>query len=296
MTDLDSRPPMDDADLRALLDRCLSDVQAPDGLHASALATGRRLRTRRRAGQLTGGLIAAACTAIVVTTLGGGDGSAGAGYAGDLSPTTAASPSPSPAPTVDTGVHPTPPPGWWDMPSRRMLTVLEDVLPEGVSVEKADLRLEGTTQRERATGHLNGVLTAASGPGAFQVLLYPPDPLPEPVPSTAAESDEVTTTFAGSPPLGERMRCQSYMASCEPVHAASGAVIGRVTIDEEGGTTYYEVMLLGPDGGGLYFYVGDSSGEKPGHEPPSAEAPPLTTDELVAVAQDPAWTDYEPED
>jgi hypothetical protein len=40
----------------------------------------------------------------------------------------------------------------------------------------------------------------------------------------------------------------------------------------------------------------DSSGEKPGYEPPSASAPPLTTAQLVALAQDPAWTSYEPKE
>ena len=53
-------------------------------------------------------------------------------------------------------------------------------------------------------------------------------------------------------------------------------------------------MLAAPDGGAVYLYVADSSGEKPGYEQPSATVPPLTTDELVALAQDRAWASYEP--
>jgi len=294
MTDHDLMPPLDDADLRALLDRCLSDVQAPDRLPASALAAGRRLRTRRRAGQVTGGLVAAAaCAAVVVVTVGGSHGTVTPGYAGDPTPTAGLSPSPDQATRDDL------PSGWWDMPSRRMVTVLKDLLPDGVTVTEADRYVEGTTARTMATGSLNGVLAAPTGPGAFQVILYPPDPaepLPEAVTSTDAQGSEVATADASSPPLSDRIRCEAYMTTCEPVLDASGAVIGRVSTDEEGGTAYYEVRLLGPDGGALYFYVADSSGEKPGYEAPSAEAPPLSTDQLLALAQDPAWTDFDPED
>jgi hypothetical protein len=302
MTDRDLLPAMDEAELRALLDRCLSDVQAPDRLHASALTLGHRLRLRRRAGQVGGGLlVAAACTAIVVATLGGSHDTAAPGYAGDPTPTTTPSQTPGPTPSQtpsqasgetpsqapsagdpppDTGDYP--PPGWWDVPSRRMLMALRDVLPDGVSVTESDLYLEGTTGRTMATGALLGVLTASTGPGTFQVLLYPPDP-------------EVTSPEGGTPPLSDRIQCEAYMTTCEPLLDPSGATIGRVSTDQERGTTYHEVMLLGPDGGALYFYVADSSGEKPGYEPPSAESPPLSTDQLRALAQDPVWTDYDPE-
>jgi hypothetical protein len=267
MTDRDLLPSMDEAELRSLLDRSMSDCQAPDRLHDSALASGRRLRTRRRARQVTGGLLAAAaCTAVVVTTVGGGNGTGDPGYAGDPTPTVA--PSPTSSPEQEGQVDR--PPGWWDMPARRMVTVLRTVLPEGITVTESERFVEGTTVRTMATGSLSGVLTGRTGPGAFQVLLYAP----------------------GSNP--NRIDCQPYMSTCEPLLDAAGVTIGRVSTDEESGTTYHEVLLLGPDGGALYFYVGDSSGEKPGYEPPSAESPPLNPDQLVALAQDPAWTDYDP--
>jgi hypothetical protein len=280
MTEPDLLPSPDDVELRALLDRCMSEVRAPDRLHGSALAHGRRLRTRRRAGQATGGLLAAAsCTALVVTLTGGSHGTTDRGYAGDPTPTVAPAPSTEQV-TPDTQR----PPGWWDMPSRRMLTVLRAALPDGVTVTESVRHVEGTTERTMALGGLSGVLTGPTGPGAFQVILYAPDP------HEAASPENIVV-----PLLTERIRCQSYMTVCEPLVDDSGAVVGRVTTDEESGTTYHEVMLLGPDGGGMYFYVGDSSGEKPGYEAPSAEAPPLSTDQLVALAQDPAWSDYVPE-
>lgn len=267
MTDRDLLPSMDEAQLRSLLERSLSDVQAPDRLHDSALASGRRLRTRRRAGQVAGGLLAAAaCTALVVTSVGGSNGTADPGYAGDPTPTVA--PSPTPSPNQD--VQAVRPPGWWDMSARRMVTVLRTVLPDGVTVTESERFVEGTTVRTMATGSLSGVLTGPAGPGAFQVILYAPGTNPN------------------------RIDCQPYMSVCEPLLDAAGATIGRVSTDEESGTTYHEVLLLGPDGGHLYVYVGDSSGEKPGYETPSAEAPPLSTDQLVALAQDPAWTAYDP--
>lgn len=269
MTDHDLLPPMDEAELRSLLDRSLSDVQAPDRLRDSALTGGRRLRTRRRAGQVAGGLLAAAaCTAIVVTTVGGSSGTADPGYAGDPTPT--ATPSPTSGAAPDEAVQEERAQGWWDMPSRRMLTVLRTSLPDGVTVTESERHVEATSEKTMAIGSLHGVLTGPTGPGAFQVLLYPPGANPNPV------------------------GCQAYMSTCAPLVDAAGATIGRVSTDAESGTTYHEVLLLGPDGGALYFFVGDSSGEKPGYERPSAEAPPLSPEQLVTLAQDPAWTDYDP--
>jgi hypothetical protein len=279
MTDRDLLPPMDEAELRSLLDRAMSDVQAPGRLPGSALADGRRLRARRRAGLVSGGLVAAAAgTALVLATVGGG-GPADPGYAGDPTPTVGPSPASTSGP--EQGVLDQRPPGWWDTPSRRMLTVLRAALPDLVTVTESERHVEGTPEKTMAVGSLHGVLTGPTGPGAFQVLLYPPDP-------------QVTAPEGDAPLLAERARCAANMTSCEPLLDAEGATVGRVSTAEEGGTTYHEVMLLGPDGGGLYFYVGDSSGEKPGYEPPSAEAPPLTTDQLVTLARDPAWTDHDP--
>lgn len=174
----------------------------------------------------------------------GQHGTADPGYADDPTPTVAPStPSSDPRQDVqDDGAQ-----GWWDTPSRRMLAVLRTVLPDGVAVTEAERFLEGTTERTMAVGSLHGVLTGPTGPGAFQVILYPPDP------GTAASEGsgpgvpgEEATQFAEGAPLGERLRCQPSMDVCEPLLDAAGATIGRASTNEASGTTYHEVMLLGP--------------------------------------------------
>ena len=67
MTDLD-----DGADLRAVMDRSMSDLDAPDHCGPAAVASGRRIRTRRRMTvALTGVAAVAAVTALTLPALGG---------------------------------------------------------------------------------------------------------------------------------------------------------------------------------------------------------------------------------
>lgn len=258
-------------DLRERLDRDLADLRLTSGFEASVLARGRSLRRRRRATALGASLAAVALgTVVTVAVLGGSDGgSTGPQFAEDVPP--------PPSPPV-TEARPA---GWWDMPAKRMLGNLRAALPEGVTVAEADLTADGETGRVHAFGSLSGVLTAETGPGRFQILLYPP----QPVPATPVDQ-------GGETPFADRMLCRRYMTTCQPLLADNGAQVGRISTDSDQGTTYHDLFLLGPDGGALYAYVADSSGEKPGYESPSATEPPLTTDELVALAQDPAWTSY----
>lgn len=260
--------------LRERFDRDLADLQLPPGFESSVLKQGRKLRRRRRAVALGGGLATVVLgTAVSVAVLGGGDDtSTDPGFATDV-------PSPS-APQVTDA----PPAGWWSMPARRMLTTLEAALPAGVTVAEADLTADSENGPIKAIGSLSGVLDATTGPGAFQILLYPPQPEPA-----------TPTNQGGETPFSDRLRCRGYMNTCEPVLDDTGTVVGRVSTDAQQGTTLHELFVLGPDGGALNLTVMDSSGEKPGYEPPSASAPPLTTDQLVALAQDAAWTSYEPE-
>ena len=273
-------------DLRERLDRDLADLQPPTGLEPVVLARGRRIRARRRAGRAAGALVAtAAAGAVVVSLLGGSGGNVtDPGFADDVPP----------APSPGTGARPA---GWWDMPARRMVTVLEEALPEGVTVTDSDLFMETETGLRPATGSLMGVLTADTGPGTFQILMYAPDPtepLPDPVTTTGADGSTDTTPEVAGPTVAQRIKCRGYMTTCEPILDGSGAVIGRASTDTDQGTTYHEVAIAGPDGGAMYFYVADSTGEKPGYEAPSASEPPLTVDELVALAQDTDWTSYVP--
>ena len=163
------------------------------------------------------------------------------------------------------------PTGWWDMPSTRMAEELERALPADITVSRADTTNEGPVGPSPAFGSLSGTFAADTGPGAFQILLYAPG-----------------TSHAA------RIKCRPYMKSCERILDADGEHIGRLSTDTERGTTYYDLSLLGPDGGAIYMYVGNSTGEKPGYEAPSADVPPLSRGQLRTLAEDPVWTSYRP--
>jgi hypothetical protein len=186
------------------------------------------------------------------------------------------------------------------MPSTDMAAVLEGLLPTDVTVAEADTKVEtGDPDRPLAPakGGLNGILEGPSGPGTFQIILYGPDPtsLPDPVTTTDAAGNEHTTAYADSSPTNRsRIKCRNYHNTCEPITDANGEQIGHVASNIERGTSYFEVALLGPEGGALYFYVADSTGEKPGYEAPTADTPPLTPDQLRSLAVDPVWTSYTP--
>ena len=261
-------------DLRERFDRDLADLRPPGGLEAAVVARGRRLRARRRAGRAAVGLVtAAAGTALVISLLGG---------PGGTSNCSRASPRTRPLHRRPTGRRRGGRPAGGNAP-RRMLATLKAALPEGVSVVEADLTSDGENGPIKAVGSLTGVLDADTGPGRFQILLYPPQPVPA-----------VATDHGGETPFSERVPCRRYMTTCEPLLDGDGAPVGRISTDSDQGTTYHEVFLIGPDGGAFYAYVADSSGEKPGYEDPSASEPPITAAELVALAQDAGWTAYEP--
>jgi hypothetical protein len=311
MTHLD-----DGADLRAVMDRTMRDLDAPERCGPAALATGRRIRSRRRAAAaLTGAATVAAVTAaFAIPALGGsGDATPSGPAASDAATPTPAPPTPTVSDRMTPSLGPNAmpstgteslgpnevpstgsesPAGWWDVPSTQMVDTLESLLPAGVTVTRADTTADGLDGPVPAIGGLSGTLTSGAGVGAFQVLLYPPDQteVPDPVTTTDAEGKEHTTVMAQATALANRAKCRGYHDNCEPIRDASGEKIGRVSSTTERGTLLYEVFLLGPDGGGLNLTVMNSTGEKPGYEPPSAEVPPLTLAQLRTLAEDPAWT------
>jgi hypothetical protein len=251
-------------DLRDRIEHDLADLRLPPGLESSVLARGRRLRARRRARRALGALaVTAAASATVFSVVGGPSGrSAGPDVAAD------------PPPTQTPDAPQERPEGWWDMPATRMLARLEAALPPGVRVATYDLWLEGEAGPVKAHGSLIGTLAAATGPGTFQLLLYPPDP----------------TGQVGS----DRIRCRAHLTTCDPIRDDRGRAVGRVSTDTDRGTTYHEAVLLVPDGGAIYVYVADSTGEKPGYVAPTASTPPLSAEQLVDLVTDPAWTDPGP--
>lgn len=304
MTHLD-----DGADLRAVIDRAMRDLRAPEHCGPAALVTGRRIRRRRRAASAGAGVAAAAAVtaAVAVPALGGSGGAAPESPAGPASSATTArsatadpspaTPSPAAGPTSGTDLEQ--PVGWWDRPSPEMLDVVRSLLPDQVTVTDAETTVEtGEASEPRVTAHggLSGILQGGNGPGRFQVILYPPfgSGVPDPVTTTDAAGVEHTMVSAEPSSHAGRIKCRAIYDRCEPITDASGDQVGRVSTDTDRGTTYHEVALLEPDGGALYFYVADSTGEKPGYEAPTAPTPPLTPEQLRTIAEDPAWTGFEP--
>lgn len=296
MTDLDHG-----ADLRERIDLALSGVSAPAGLTETALAGGHRLRRRRRTLTVLSGAVAATVVVLVASGLGGGSPSTEGPVATEPPASPKADPrTPSPAPEGDSP-FPDLPPGWWDAPADRLLDQLEAALPDGVAVVDHQLAPSDRAPGEPAVarGWLSATLSSPTGPGGFEIILYPPDleTPPDPVTSTDANGDEHTSAYAASPSSRSETRCgprAAYADTCEALFASDGTRIGRLTSTLQDGTiTFYEVSLLGPEGGRLYLSSWNANDAKPGPDTePSAPVPPLTLDELRALALDPAWTTY----
>lgn len=267
MTHLD-----DAADLRAVMERSLRDLDQPDHLHATVLGRGRRARRRRQAALAVGGL-AAGVTAIGLTAAALHGTSSTTSGIDPAAPPSAVTPSdlPTDLPTVPAHA----PSGWWDVPGPELRTALEQVLPDGVTMVSAEVLVEtGADEQVVGRGAVHGVLEGPSGRGAFQVLLSPPAP-------------------AGRAAPAAELRCAATFEQCRQVRA-DGSPTARFSTATAQGTTYREAVVREPDGGRVYVYVADSSGEKPGYEAPSASAPPLDADQLRALAQDPVWTSWTP--
>lgn len=281
MTHLD-----DGADLRSVMERSLRDLAAPDDCGPAAVASGRRIRRRRRAVGAVCGVAAGAVVAAVVAIPALGDGGGATPGLPAASDVATSSPEISDPATPSRGPDTVPssgsegPTGWWDMPSTRMVDVLQQALPDGVSV--ATLRGPSGAIRDEASGDgaISGTLSGPAGPGAFQILLI------------AAQPDLVGGQ--GETPVRNRIECRARHDVCEPIVTPDGTAVGRVSSDTEQGTLLYEAALLGPDGGALHLTVMNSTGEKPGYEAPTAQSPPLTLDQLRALAQEPSWTSWAP--
>ena len=121
------------------------------------------------------------------------------------------------------------------------------------------------------------------------------DEMPDPVTSTDARGQRGHIADGERSPYARNIGCRDAYLACElhpgrrPEHE-----IGDVSTETDGGTTYHNADLLGPDGGAINLYVADSTGDKPGHEGPTAEAPILTFEQVRALIQDPIWTSYQP--
>ncbi len=268
---------LDDAtDLRTVMERSLRDLDQPDHLQTTVLARGRRIRRRRRAVAAASGLAASVVVVgLAVTTLQGpGRPSSGTDPASPAAPASTVPPTTLADPTI---VPPSASPGWWDVPADELAQRLERVLPEGVTLVSVDPLVEtGGDERVLARGTVSGVLRGPSGPGAFQVMLSTP---------AAGSGDRAALTA--------ELRCAAVHTQCRQVRA-DGSPTARFSTATDQGTTYREAVVREPDGGRVYVYVADSTGEKPGYEASTASAPPLDADQLRELARDPVWTSWTP--
>ncbi len=291
-TDLD-----DGADLTAAMERALRDAYPATDPGPAAIAAGRRIQGRRRAAlAATGAAVVAAIVVLAVPLVGGATESTVDRTGG----VAAADPSPTPDPATPTTADPDDPfdvelpRGWWDMPADQMLAELEDRLPAGVRIVDADPLGEG----RNGTGAVDVLIEGPDGTGRLSLMLRPrqltADEIPDPVTTTDADGNEVTSVMAEGVPYARNIGCRDSYLACEFLENAAGERIGDVSTELDGGTTYHNADLLGPDGGAINLYVADSTGEKPGYEPPSAAAPPLTFAQVRALVLDPIWTSYRP--
>ena len=313
MTDLH-----DGADLRDRIDRAMTDLHAPEGLTPAVLTEGHRLRRRRRIVTAGSGVAAAAVVAaLVVPGLSGGTSG--------TSPEIATQPPASPSldePSVDEpnvdkpsggmetpslgpdggSPFPEPPAGWWDLPSEEMATLLEALLPEGVSATEVVTESDdGAPGEDPVTaGWLHATLEGDAGPGGFEIILYPPelDKVPDSVTTTDANGVEHTDVFAQGPGYQSRISCPGNLIRpdrCIEITGDDGVHSGRTSVTTTAGITVHEVVLLEPDGGLVYFATSNSTDPKWGRgSTASATVPPLSLDQLRTLAEDPAWTSYRP--
>lgn len=289
----------DGATMRATMERALHDVHAPADLGRAAVARGHRLQQRRRLGLAAGGAAAAAAVALIaVPALGEGSGRAidDTGIASPPTPTGPISTAGAPATTDGKAANPWPdleiPEGWWDMPADQMLATLEAHLPADVTIADPD----ASSEVDNGPGTITAVLSGPAGTGLVSILLQTPpvEEIPPPVTSTDAEGNEHASVVAESVPYERRLGCRRAHLACELIRDQAGETVGDVSTEQHGGTTYHNADLIGPDGGAINVYVADSTGQKPGYEPPTAEAPLLTFEQVRALIEDPTWTSYQP--
>ncbi len=144
-------PGADEQWVREVIDSAMSGSRPPQELTDAALARGRRLRARRRAGA-AGAVVAASVLAAVAVpwALGGQDGRATGG--GDLVATQPPAPDQPPAPE-----------GYWDMPARTMVEELTELLPDGVIMVNTGRLDLVPSSAGRASGTLNSTLGTDMG-------------------------------------------------------------------------------------------------------------------------------------
>ncbi len=297
MTHTDDTDLADFDDLREIFDRALTDLPVPSArLHDGAMRAGRRQRLRQRVLVGAGGLAAAAAVGAFLVPLAGGSGDTA------IDDNSASSPSIDPTllpDGINTSVLYGDPTGWWDTPSDVMDQVTRPLLPIGLTVTSAAYappdRLSGDPTIYR--GLLDLKVSTGAGPGSLEVMLYPPQPESVPSPVTVTDADGTTHTYAtaDSPSFADRTTCTQADLGCTVITDADGTAVGALQTDhEDTGLTTYEATVR--HGKGLvYVATSNTLDHKWGEESViSAAEPPMSAEEVIALALSDDWTDWTP--
>lgn len=298
----------DEQHVREVIDSAMSGTRPPLDLAHSALARGRRLRTRRRVGYAAVGVAASVALAVAVPWVAAG------GDRPVRDSNLVATDPPAPVPPA--------PQGWWDMPATDMVSAVEAILPDGVVVTDPGPLEADSPEGGPAHGWINPQLDAPGGPGRLNVILYPDAPQALVVdegdgtvfvpqgdgPGTGCDAPELQgATSCVEIPEGEEVEagpatptgisCDAELSGrtqCTQIRDDDGTVIGRRLTNRWGGTVMTEVVLR-RDGGTVYAASANTLDDKWGAESSrTADRPPLGLDQLEDLVRNDVWVSYVP--
>lgn len=299
MTHTDDLLEPHETELRDLLERTMSSAPAPSEIGPHALRHGRRLRTRRRVGLVAGAVAATAAAALILPAALGGGSTRVIDPAGP--PTTSATAPPNETATSQASPEPAvPPDDWWNMPAVDMVSTVEAILPDGVTMTSPGPLEAITTQGLSETGWIAPVLSGESGPGMLNVALTPD--FAEAAVDDAAQAEAQAT---GEPsPAGEYtgpdgwIDCPGNVGAgdqCTEIIDDNGEHVGRRSVTTNKDLVTFELTLR-RDGGAISIAAFNSisafnsDGQiQPGHPQASSDAPPLTLDQLEDLVRNDAW-------
>lgn len=279
-------PEPDEDYVRGLLDSAISGSRPPLDLPAAALARGRRLRTRRRAGVATAVVAASVLAAVALPWA-----LSGTGTVPDSNDLVATQP---PAPAQTTAPRPA---GFWDMPSRTMVSALTARLPGGRVLADAGPLDADTPEGGPGRGSISSTIAFSEGgdirTGDVHLMLWPDSP------RTALEGvGEASLDFTlGDAGGANDLLCppdQESLVSCTQVTRPDGTIAGRRSVTQLGELKVLEFVLAAGDGvvHGATANTEDSTWGA-GSEV-TASRPPLDLAELEELVRDPVWTSYRP--
>ena len=183
------------------------------------------------------------------------------------------------------------------MPAAEMADHLIEMLPAGTRIVAMRTRSEepGDDHREWEgflVAHID--TPASSGPGGLN--LHVGLPAPSRAPGTTAP-----VTMGAAAPVAassrQDLRCTSYgeeLTSCEVLRDKQGRRIGRLARLDLGDVVLSATVRM-TDGGTMSIDASNSTDDKWGlGSATTADEPPLTLEQLRAIAADPVWTSYRP--